>query len=52
MKLPNAKKAVVKRAKIIDYLLDSKHPDNGGKAEFFEGSVSATLNGRFWLTPF
>ena len=36
MKLPNADDAVVERAKVTDYLLDSMHPDNGGKAEFFE----------------
>jgi hypothetical protein len=36
MKLPNADKAIVEREKIADYLLDSAHPDNSGKAEFFE----------------
>jgi hypothetical protein len=35
MKLPNANKAVVDREKIVDYLLNPAHPDNGGKAEFF-----------------
>lgn len=35
MKLPNANKAVVVPEKIADYLLNSAHPDNGGKAEFF-----------------
>jgi len=34
--LPNAKKAIVERGKIADYLLDAAHPDNGGKAAFFE----------------
>jgi hypothetical protein len=37
MKLPNAAQAVVEREKIADYLLNSAHPDNGGKAAFFEG---------------
>ncbi len=37
MKLPNAGKAVVEREKIEDYLLNAAHPDNGGKAAFFEG---------------
>ena len=37
MKLPNADKAAVERAKIADYLLNPAHPDNGGKAAFFEG---------------
>ena len=36
MKLPNAAKAVVEREKIADYLLNPAHPDNGGKAAFFE----------------
>ncbi len=37
MKLPNAEKVAVRRDKIADYLLNSAHPDNGGKAAFFEG---------------
>jgi hypothetical protein len=37
MKLPNAEKIAVKRDKIADYLLNAAHPDNGGKATFFEG---------------
>ena len=36
MKLPNANQAVVEREKVTDYLLNASHPDNGGKAEFFE----------------
>ena len=48
MRLPNAEFAVVERAKITEYLLNPKHPDNGGKAAFFEAlgfsrSNSATL---------
>jgi len=35
MKLPNPDKLVVEREKIVDYLLNPSHPDNGGKAEFF-----------------
>jgi hypothetical protein len=35
MKLPNADKAIVERGKIVDYLLNAAHPDNGGKAAFF-----------------
>ena len=35
MKFPGADKAVVSREKIVDYLLNPAHPDNGGKAEFF-----------------
>jgi hypothetical protein len=34
--LRNAHLAVVERPKIVDYLLNSAHPDNGGKAQFFE----------------
>ena len=36
MRLPNAALAVVEREKIQDYLLNPAHPDNGGKAQFFE----------------
>jgi hypothetical protein len=36
MKLPDAHAAVVSREKVADYLLNAAHPDNGGKAEFFE----------------
>lgn len=35
MKLRNAHLAVVDRAKVVDYLLNEAHPDNGGKARFF-----------------
>lgn len=37
MKLPNAHLAIVDREKIVDYLLNPAHPDNGGKAKFFVG---------------
>ena len=37
MKLPNANKSVMEREKIADYLLNPAHPDNGGKAAFFQG---------------
>jgi hypothetical protein len=36
VKLRNAHLAVVERHKIVDYLLDAAHPDNSGKARFFE----------------
>ena len=36
MKFPDAQAAVVSREKAADYLLNTAHPDNGGKAEFFE----------------
>ncbi|MCL5020629.1 MAG: hypothetical protein M1339_02980 [Bacteroidetes bacterium] len=35
MKLPNLDKAIIDREKIVDYLLNPAHPDNGGKSEFF-----------------
>lgn len=35
VKLPNAENAVVEREKVVNYLLDPTHPDNGGKADFF-----------------
>jgi hypothetical protein len=36
VKLRNAHLALVERHKIVDYLLNAAHPDNGGKAQFFE----------------
>ena len=33
--MPNAQNATASREKIVDYLLNPAHPDNGGKAEFF-----------------
>ena len=35
MTLRNAHLAVVDRGKVLDYLLDEAHQDNGGKARFF-----------------
>lgn len=35
MRLPNASLALVAKEKVVDYLLNPAHPDNGGKAEFF-----------------
>lgn len=35
MKFPNAHLAVVEREKVVDYLLNPAHPDNGCKAAFF-----------------
>jgi hypothetical protein len=35
MKLPNVHEAIVLEAKLVDYLLNPAHPDNGGKAAFF-----------------
>jgi Domain of unknown function (DUF6883) len=35
-KLPSAERAIVDATKITEYLLNASHPDNGGKARFFE----------------
>lgn len=35
MKLPGADRILIQRDKILGYLLNSTHPDNQGKAEFF-----------------
>jgi hypothetical protein len=35
VKLRNAHLAVIDRSKVLDYLLNETHPDNGGKARFF-----------------
>ena len=37
LKLPNANLAAVDRTKVVEYLLNREHPDNGGKADFFIG---------------
>jgi hypothetical protein len=37
MKLPNVQSVVVEPEKIVDYVLNPAHPDNGGKARFFLG---------------
>lgn len=36
-RLPAANRVVIDERKVADYLLDSAHPDNGGKAAFFVG---------------
>jgi hypothetical protein len=36
MKLPNAHLAIVEEKKVVEYLLNPVHPDNGGKAAFFQ----------------
>ncbi len=35
--LPNAERAVVRRSKIVEYLLSESHPDGRGKSRFFSG---------------
>jgi len=35
MRLPNVHLAIVEPEKIVDYILNAAHPDNGGKALFF-----------------
>lgn len=35
MRLPNVQTAEVSHDKIVDYLLNSEHPDGAGKASFF-----------------
>ncbi len=35
MKIPNGHRAIVTRVKVVEYLLNQAHPENGGKAEFF-----------------
>jgi hypothetical protein len=36
MRLPNAHLVILESRKVVDYLLNAAHPDNGGKAVFFE----------------
>jgi hypothetical protein len=35
MKLPNPERAVISQDKLVSYLMNPAHPDNGGKAAFF-----------------
>ena len=35
MKLPNAELCLVEHRKVVEYLLNREHPENGGKADFF-----------------
>jgi hypothetical protein len=37
MKLPHTQSVRIEQAKIVEYLLNPVHPDNGTKATFFEG---------------
>ena len=48
VKLPNIVLAVVEREKITEYLLNPAHPDNGGKAAFFQIQGSAAMTGKCW----
>ncbi len=36
MKLSNSHLAIVEGRKVAEYLLNASHPDNGGKARFFQ----------------
>jgi hypothetical protein len=47
MMLPNAGRAVVDQEKVTAYLLNPRHPDNGGKAPFF---LSLGFRADDWLT--
>ena len=43
-RLPSAERAIVDATKITEYLLNASHPDNGGKARFFQSlGFSATV---------
>jgi hypothetical protein len=46
VKLRHAHLAVVERDKIVDYLLNPAHPDNGGKAQL--GSQSRSVR-TIWI---
>ena len=52
MKLPNAERALVEREKIVNYLLNPAHPDNGGKAAFFWDSAMIEMTGWPWQPRF
>lgn len=44
MRMPDVDRAVVEERKITQYLLNAAHPDNGGKARFFD-SLGFTVAG-------
>ena len=44
VQLRNAHLAVVEQHKLLDYLLNAAHPDNGGKAQFFESLGFTSTN--------
>lgn len=44
MLLPNRDRATIDQQKLVDYLLNPSHPDNGGKAAFFEGWGFSRVN--------
>ncbi len=44
MRMPDVDRAVVEERKITQYLLNAAHPDNGGKAGFFN-SLGFTVAG-------
>ena len=45
MAMPNANLAIVERRKIVEYLLNAAHPENGGKARFFV-KTTETVHGK------
>ena len=47
MTLPRAQDAIISETKLVEYLLDPSHPENGGKAAFF---FSLGFNRRDWET--
>lgn len=44
MKLANSHLAIVEARKVAEYLLNASHPENGGKARFFEGLGYSALD--------
>lgn len=52
MKLPNAHLALVERHKIVGYLLNATHPDNSGKARFFESLGFSVEDPELLMTAF
>lgn len=46
VKLRNAHLAVIDRCKVLDYLLNEAHPDNGGRRGFSPRSASRATSQR------
>ncbi|HLX60120.1 MAG TPA: hypothetical protein VKX17_02445 [Planctomycetota bacterium] len=52
MKLPNARRAMVERGKIVDYLLNESHPRNRGKCAYFQSRGFSVKSWRFMAAAF
>jgi hypothetical protein len=52
VKLPHISQATIPESKLVDYLLNPAHPDNGGKAAFFLKMDFSVKNGTELVAAF